>query len=449
MNKILTCLFLASVLVSNGCGYGSSSNGYGGNMITPGTVTYNETMNTGDSFNDQILRFKLTVSSLMLTGMSPTANTGNLLSQPAQIEFVHQAGAFEPLALANIPAGTYSGATFTISNPNVVVLNSGAPASVTANLTATTVTANFSPAITIMSSSISTLNFDLDLAGSVMLNGSPVTSATVSPKFDVTTAPIGASVNQDDSSGDIEALHGTLASISSSSFTLQTSQATIPFLVTVNTGYGGGGSSQLSGFNVGDIVEVDGVSNTDGSKFASKITRDGTSAGQEVEGTITTVTGSPATALTIADQLDSASSANPPTTVDVAVSAATSFSVRPDKLNIISMPVFDATHLGKGQRVEADSATAGFPTIASSLKLREQALLGAVAATPAPTASSFTINISPASAFGTLSGATSVAVTVPSGATLKTTPTAGATMLLRGLVFVNGSTYTMIATRGE
>jgi len=42
-----------------------------------------------------------------------------------------------------------------------------------------------------------------------------------------------------------------------------------------------------------------------------------------------------------------------------------------------------------------------------------------------------------------------VAVTVPSGVTLKTTPTAGSTMLVRGLVFVNGSTYTMIATRGD
>jgi uncharacterized protein DUF5666 len=449
MKKLLVCLFLAGALVSNGCGYSSNSSGYGANPITPGTVTYNETLNTGDSFNDQILRFKLTVSSFTLTGMSPTATTGNLLSQPAQIEFVHQAAAFEPLALANIPAGTYTAATFTVSNPNVVVLNSsGSPGSVTANLTAPTVTVNFSPAITIMSTSISTLNFDLDLAGSVTLNGSPATSATVNPKFNVTTSPIGASANQDVSSGDIEDLHGTLMSISNSSFTLQTSQAAIPFLVSASTGYGGG-SSQLSGFNVGDLVEVDGYTNSDGTKLASRITKDGGSTGQEVEGIIATVTGSPATDLMIADQLNSVSSATPPTTVDVAINATTTFSVRPDKLNIISMPAFDATRIGKGQRVEADGATAGFPTIATSLKLREQALLGTVAAMPAPTSSSFTINLSAASAFSKLSGTTSVAVTVPSGATLKVTPTAGATMLLRGLVFVNGSTYTMIATRGE
>ena len=448
MNKILICLFLAFVLVSNGCGYSSKSNGYGGNPITPGTVTYNETMNTGDSFNDQILRFKLTVTSFTLTGMSPTANTGNLLSPPAQIEFVHQAGTFEPLALANIPAGTYTAATFTVSNPNVVVLNGGTPASVTANLTTPTVTVNFTPAITIVSTNISTLNFDLDLAGSVTLNGPPATLATVSPKFSVSTSAIGATANQDVSSGDIEDLHGTLASISNSGFTLQTSQATIPFLVSVNTGYGGGGS-QLSGFNVGDLVEVDGVTNSDGSKFASRISKDGGTTGQEVEGILTTVTASPATDVMIADQLDSANSATPPNTVDVPINSTTTFSVRPDKLNIISMPAFDATHIGKGQRVEADSVSAQFPTIATSLKLREQAIVGTVASMPTPTSSSFTINISPASAFSKLSGATSLVVTVPSGTTLKVTPMPGASMLLRGLVFVSGSTYTMIATRGE
>jgi hypothetical protein len=385
--------------------------------------------------------------------VAPTSNTSNLLSQPAQIEFAHQAGAFEPLALENIPAGTYSGATFTVSNPNVVVLNAGSPSSVTANLTTTSVSVNFSPAITVMSSSIATINFDLDLAGSVILNGSPVTSATVTPKFNVTTTAIGTTSSQDVNSGQIADLHGTLASVSTAGFTLQTGQALIPFEVAVTTtysGYGGGSSSsQLSGLSVGDIVEVDGTTNSDGTKFASVITKDAGSNGEEAEGILTSVTGSPATALTVADQLDSSSSTNRPVTASVSVNATTAFSVRPDKLNIVSMPAFDATHLGKGQRVEADSSTAGFPTIATSVKLREQALIGTVAASPAPTSTSFTLNLSSASAFSTLSGVTSIAVTVPSGANMSVTPMAGASLLVRGLVFVNGTTYTMIATRAE
>ena len=451
MSKFGVYFFLAGALVLSGCGsYGGGGSNYGGNNTPPGTITYNETLNTGDSFNDQILRFGLTVSSVVFNGMSPTANTSNLLSQPARIEFVHQAGTFEPLALENIPAGTYTSAIFTVSTPNVVVLNGGAPASVTANLAATMVTANFNSAITVSSSSIATINFDLDLVSSVTLNGSPVTSATVSPHFNVTTSPITAGSSQDVNSGQIEALHGTLTNISGANFNLQTVQGTIPFMVTTSTsgGYGGGGGgSPLSGFQMGDIVEVDATTNSDGTKLATAIAKDASTNGQEAEGIVASVTGSPATLITIADQLDSFSTATAPTTVNALISTTTAFAVRSDKLNILSFPLFDSTHIGKGQRVEADSTSAGFPTIATTVKLREQALVGTVAASPAPMGSSFMLTLNPASALSTLTGTTSVAVTVASGATMRVTPVAGASLLVRGLVFVNGSTYTMIATR--
>jgi len=447
MRKSGIYFFLACALLLSGCGYGGSSSNYGGNNMPAGTITYNETINTGDSFNDQIFRFDLTVGSVVFTGMAPTADTSNLLAQPARIEFVHQAGTFEPLVLANIPAGTYSSATFVVSSPNVVVLNGGSPSSVTANLSTTTVTANFSPAITVSSSSISTINFDLDLVNSVTLNGSPVTSATVNPHFNITTSPIMTSGGQDVGTGQIEDIHGALTYIFGSSFNLQTIQGTIPFEVSTTTTYGGGSSSLLSGFQVGDVVEVNATTNSDGSKLALSLTKDAGANGQEAEGAVTSATGSPATQIVIVDQLDSFSSATPPTTVTASISASTAFSVRPDKLNIVSMPAFDSSHVGKGQRIEADSVSAGFPTIATGMKLREQALAGTVAATPMPTPASFTLTLNSGSAFSTLTGATSVAVTVASGATMPVTPMAGATVLVRGLVFVNGSTYTMVATR--
>ncbi len=79
------------------------------------------------------------------------------------------------------------------------------------------------------------------------------------------------------------------------------------------------------------------------------------------------------------------------------------------------------------------------------MKLREQALLGTVAASPAPTTSGFTLTVSPTSAFGTLSGATTVPVTFANGATLKVTPTPGMNIRVRGLVFFDGTNYSMIA----
>jgi hypothetical protein len=59
-----------------------------------------------------------------------------------------------------------------------------------------------------------------------------------------------------------------------------------------------------------------------------------------------------------------------------------------------------------------------------------------VAATEAPTTSSFTLNVKPTSAFGTLSGVTSLPVTFANGAMLKVTPTPGMNIRVRGLVFV-------------
>jgi hypothetical protein len=449
MGKTAVCLFLACVLVASGCGYaGSASYGAGMGMNPPATMMFNAMLNTGDAVNDQILKFEITVSSATLTGVSPTPTTANLLSKPAEVEFVHEAGTFEPLAAINLPAGTYSGATFTISNPEVVVLNAGAPISVPVTLTSTTVTAVFNPAITIMNTSIASINFDLDLAASVILNGTPVTSATVNPIFNVTSLVVAAKAEQDDDNGEIEDVHGTITSIAPPIFTIQTSQAMLSFITDMNTEFKDG-IAQLSDLKVGDVVEVDGVTNPDGTKYASKVAKDGGSTGEEVEGIITAVTGSPATAISIADQLDSSDSATPPMTVDVAVNSSTVFTVRADKLNSISLPLFDASHIGKGQRVEADSATAGFPTLATGVKLREQALVGTVATVPPASPSSFTLNLSPTSAFAILSGATSVAVTVPNDVTLKVAPTAGATLLIRGLVFVNGTTYTMVGIRGE
>jgi hypothetical protein len=446
MKNVMIFLFLSCVLVSTGCG-GYVAN-YAPNGIVPAMMAVNATLNTGDAVNDRILKFELHVSSVALVGMFPTMTSTNLLSKPAEVEFVHQAGTFEPLALVNIPAGTYSGATLTVSNPEVVVLNSGVPASVPANLSSTTVMVIFFPAITITNSSVSIINFDLDLAGSVTLNGSPVASATVTPKFNVTTSSVTTGTIEDSDSGEIEDVHGSVTNISAPNFTVQTSQATITFASDIYTVFRDG-VAQLSDLKVGDIVEVDGVTEMNGTKLATKVAKEGGSTGEEVEGIITTVTGSPAVGLTIADQLDSTGTAPRRTTVDIAVNSGTVFSVRTDKLNLSSVQAFDATHIGKGQRVEADSATAGFPTIATELKLREQALVGTVAVSPAPVPSGFTLNISPMSAFGILSGATSVAVTVPNGATLKMAPTAGAMLLVRGLVFVNGTTYTMIATRGD
>ncbi|HXB20068.1 MAG TPA: DUF5666 domain-containing protein [Candidatus Solibacter sp.] len=447
MKKILICTITTALLglFLAGCGSGTTANG-----IKPTTATAaNATLNTGDAVNDQILKFELMISAVTLTGSGGTATTGNLLSKPATVEFVHQAGTFEPLAVVNIPAGTYSGATLSVSNPEVVVVNSGVPTKVPATLSSSTITVTFSPAITITNSNSTVINFDLDLANSVTLNGNPVTSATVAAKFNVTTSTVGDQNNENDDNGEVEDVHGKVTTINAPNFTIQTAQSTITFVTDSNTKFKDAISS-LSQLKVGDIVEVDGVTKSDGTKLATKVSleEDASNNNQESEGIITAVTGNPATQITIAHQVDSEGQGNAPVTVDLGINNNTQFQVRADKLNLGSTPPFDAGHIGKGQRIQANTASAATtPMVADKIKLREQALIGTVAASPAPGSSGFTLNISPTSAFASLTGKTSVAVTIVNGTQQKVTPAAGATLRVRGLIFFNAGSYTMVAAR--
>jgi hypothetical protein len=434
MKRVFLFFFIAGFAVAltiTGCG-GSSR------PITPtaGTMV---TLQTGDAVNDQIIKFELTISSVTLTGASGTANTGNLLSGNAEVEFSHQAGTFEPLSLTRVPPGTYTGATITVSNPEIVAIVNGMATKLTATLSSGTVNVPFSPNVVIGTAPMF-VNFDLDLANSVTING---TAATVSPKFNVSTSTVAPNENdENDDNGEIEDVHGSVTNITAPNFTIQAESGTITFATNANTRFDDG-ITQLSDLHVGDVVEVSGVTQSDGTKLATKVERDSDHNGEEAEGIISALD-NPLTTISIVHQLDSTGSSNPPVSVNIAVNSSTIYIVRPDKLNVTA-PAFDASHIGKGQRIEVDANNNSSPLVATQVKLREQALVGTVAASPAPTSSGFTLNVSPTSAFGTLSGVTTVTVTFASGANLKTTPAAGASIRVRGLVFVNGTAYSMIA----
>ncbi len=437
---LFTLLSVVFALLLTGCGGGGTKN-----VVSTGAGQI--VVQTGDAVADQIASLEMTISSITLTGVSPTATTANLLAKPGEVEFTHQAGTFEPLTLANLPPGTYNGATVTITGAEITVLNGTTPTKVPVTVSGSPVSVSF--ANIVVTTTPLFLNFDLDVANSVVLNGTPITSATITPKFNVTSAstpPAGGEGNEDHNDGEMDDVHGSVKSISAPNFTITTNSTDITFATDSNTRFKDG-ITQLSDLKVGDIVEVDAITKSDGTKLATKVERESGQNGEEVEGLVSALD-NPLTKITVIHQQDSTGTSNSPVTVDIGVNSSTVFSVRTDKLNITA-PAFDATHIGKGQRIEADSSTNANPLLATKVKLREQALIGTVAASPAPTTSGFTLTISPTSAFGTLSGATSVPVTFANGATLLSTPVAGATIRVRGLVFVNGTAYSMIAVRDD
>jgi len=328
-----------------------------------------------------------------------------------------------------------------LSNPELVVVNAGVVSKPAVNLTSSTVNVTFSSNITVTNSPLF-LNFDLDLAKSLDLTKNPV---PVTPTFTVTTSTVPADDNgEGEDDGEEDDVHGTVQSVSAPNFTITTENGMmVTFATDGNTRFGEG-LTQLSDLHQGDIVEVDAITKSDGTHLATRVARDEDHMGEEVEGLISNLD-SPLTTITIVHQVDSMNSSSPPTTVSVSVNANTQFMVHPDRL-LMTAPAFDATHIGKGQRIEADSASAASPLVATKIKLREQALVGTVSNA---SSTGFTLTPSPTSAFATLSGATSVAVTFAAGASEVMVPANGSTIRVRGLVFVNGTAYSMIAARSD
>jgi hypothetical protein len=328
-----------------------------------------------------------------------------------------------------------------VSNPELVVVNNGTISKPAVKLANSTVTVTFSSNITVTSTPLF-LNFDLDMTKSLDLTQNPV---AVNPTFTVTTSTVPADENSEgDDDGEEDDVHGTVQAINAPNFTMTTEDGMmITFVTDSNTRFGEG-LTQLSDLKPGDIVEVDSVTKSDGTHLATRVAREGGHEGEEVAGLISNLD-SPLTTITIVHQVDSLNSSTPPMMVNISVNANTQFMVHPDKLSM-NAPAFDATHIGKGQRIEADSDVAASPLVATKIKLREQALVGTVSNA---SATGFTLTPSPTSAFAMLSGATSVAVTFASGADEVMTPSNGSTIRVRGLVFVNGTAYSMIAARSD
>jgi hypothetical protein len=430
---ILTSVALVLLLAS--CGSNSS-------MTQAGMG--NVTIQTGDATNDQVVKFELTINSITLTGAAGTSNTQNLLNHPREVEFSHEAGSFEPLTLAHVPPGTYSGATLMVSNPEVVAVVNGVPTKLAATLSSSTITVTFASNIMVGNSPMF-LNFDLDMTNSLTISGN---TATVSPTFKVTAVTVAPNEdNEDDDNGEIEDVHGKVTDVTAPNFTIQTSQSTITFATDSNTRFTDGLNS-LSDVKVGEVLEVDGITKSDGTKLATKVELEEGENGMEVEGIVSAVTGTPATQITIAHQVDSSGNSTPPVTVDVQITSNTQFLVRLDKLGMtLNVPmVFDASHIGKGQRVEVDSSSTGSPLVADKVKLREQALIGVISNLNGNT---FTLTVNSTSAFASLSGATTVSVIVLSGGEDEVPLMNGATVRIRGLVFFDGTNYTLVAAHAD
>jgi hypothetical protein len=457
MKKWITSLAILILVV----GYIGCAGGNSNNTTQAGAQSAMATINFGDATNDQIVFFEMTATTITLNGGS----NPSVLPHPTEFEFTHTGGTVEPLSVLNIPAGTYTGASISLSNPELVVIDplTGLPKRVNATLSSSTVNVTFPSPITV-NGATTVLNFDLNLATSITIDPSN-TTATVNPQFTVTTSTATASgENEDERDGRFDDVRGVITNITAPKFTITNPHMAQPLVITTdsNTQYKDG----LTGFNslaVNMVVSIDVVTQSDGTVLAKEIEADAESVfGEAAEGVITAVncasavgcpaSGNPATSLNLlvhrAVATNPANVPVPGSNINISLASGTRYVVINRFLTGL-FPPFDATHISAAQRIEAiafnQTGNTATSIVADKIKLKEQALTGTVSNA---SGSTFTLTVGANSYFAKLTGTTTLTVQILGGTEMRNvTISNGATVRVRGLLFVNSGAYTMWAAR--
>jgi hypothetical protein len=316
----------------------------------------------GDAPVDKVLAFELTVTSITLTDTNGT--TTNVLSSPTEVELTHLAGTFEPLTLSNIPQGTYTKATITVSSPDVTYIDLGTGLIMEKHPTLTTPTATVtfpSGGLTVGSGATS-LNFDFNLANSLAFDAS--NNVTVTPVFTGSGVTVASNQqNQDTDDGEVEGVEGAVVSVNGSTIVIATEESgqQLSFSTNASTTYDG--VSGLSGIQAGEIVQVDAGTQSDGSLVATKIEiEDAQNNSLEAAGIVTSVTGKPAVSLKmlVQDEVSSAPSGSKPvlgSEISVTLLGSTTYKINADHNDLNNLPftpVFNGSTIATAQRVETD-----------------------------------------------------------------------------------------------
>ena len=458
------CIVFLAVVSVMGCGGGGST-------VTPPpppppSSATSAQLRIGDSAVDKIVDFELTIASPIVATPSGGGTPVNIAVGPNRLELSHLAGKLEALGILNVPQGSYSSVAITIQNPELVFV-SGAGTLVTISGNASqTLTINFSPALTIPSTP-TLLNVDLNVANSIATDASGnITGFNFSgSSFVITTSAIGAEAQQEDKNGEIEGVTGLVSSISGNNFVLNVGQsgAQLTFATDATTQFTDGLTNLASALN--QIVEVDGVTKSDGTLFAKKLEGLEAPAGAEVEGIITQVVGNPATTLTLLAH-DGIGSGMDNSKVGVSffvnVNGLSSSKYRIDlgKCDTSGLTIpgpnfpFDGTTIHAGQRIEVETVSAlpaaGGTFTAEKVFLEQQAISGTVSNFVAGSggAATFDLNLPAGSHLAVLSGQSVVHVFQQAGTNNQFgTIGNGSIVRVRGLLFFTGTTFNMLGRR--
>ncbi len=444
----------ALIALVSGCGGGGSGISSNPNPTPTPAGANSAQVRFGDAPADSVISFEVSVSSLSLTPAGGGTPVSVTVPANNRIELTHASGKFEPFIAGNLPQGTFSAANLTLANSELTFLTStGTPVHVNGPASAS-ISVPLSPNLTIGSSPL-VLNIDVNVGASISTAAGVVNGIAFTPSsFNITAKAPGVTANQQDDDGEIEDVQGTVTAVNGSSFTFKVGQtgSLMTFNTDGTTEFKDGVTSVAGLLN--QVVTVEGFTRPDGSLFAKEVEGLENANGGEVEGLITSISG---TTLTVNAQ-DGIGNGFDDTkigssfSVNIAGLNASKFRVKAGNgfgggLPSAAFP-FDATTIHQGERIEVDTDLAIPPANGSinpdKINLQQQGVSGVVANAAANT---FDINLAADSALRTISGQTVVHITKTASTDSRVAVANGGTVQVRGLLFWNGTSWQMIARR--
>ena len=457
---ILPSLLATGPLLFLGCGGG------GGGTPTPAPPPAANTtatqVNFGDAPADWLMAFGMTVDSVVMTDRS--GGTTSLVAAPTPMEMTQTMGTMQPVSVKAVPQGTYTQAVVTFSGVSMGYLDPISHAYTQKTLPGPFMaTVPFSPGLTVGTTPMA-LNFDMDMASSVAIDGSG--NVTLTPVMTASAATVPAS-GASAWSGAMRHQVGRVSAVSGSSFTMGSMMGiqTSTFAISGSTQFTGTGLSALAGMGAGMIVAVDATLQPDGSLLAQRVEAMGAgTAGMMGGGLVNAITGNPPTQFTLVANGGMGGgmmASSMGSTLTVSLPAAVPYSYDTDGMDLASLPfvpAFGPATLAKGQRVEAVSTSGmmgggmmgGTGTLsATQVRLEQQGLHGTVSGYSASgSQATFTLALPANSAFAILTGASSIQVYQQAGTQLFNLASVGngSDLIVRGLLFYNGTAYQMVAS---
>ncbi len=397
--KILVASVAAALMLLSGCGSSTKAalSAAGSSAAAPMVVT------VSDAPLGNILSARVTLSAVSLGSSASGSTSVSVLANPVTVELSGLGAVQEPIEISSVPNGTYNSVTLTVSAATVVYSNSsGQVTTATATLASPTVTVPLSPSLVVNSTAELQLQLAFNLAQSFSITGSTV---SFTPAINTSGAQV-ASENPGDRQVEVT---GNVVTVSSSSIVVQSGDSGKQFTFTINSSTQLPSGVALSSIVQGDIVQVQGQTQTDGSLLATSITLESSqsSGGQEqngAKGIIVAVksSGGSVTSFTLLPREDFGSGlGSSMATITVNLASSTSFVLPEDAVNAgLSASSFGMTDLFPGESITVSgslSGTTGAPIIdATQIMLSAESIPATLATAVSGTAPnfSFSLNIS-------------------------------------------------------